>query len=194
MRQTRESSVSTRLEQNEKKAWEYLSKIVGTPYARWMGGIVPSRAPIWRINGEPPPAAAVRGKSCFCAGVSNLTRRAVGLEIPHLNNENYDGGVVARFGTTDAASPESPPEIEVVASPNGSPNPRRGEIQPSVCSRARRRLAVSPTPAPGPGSRLSRAAPEPSSCCLFLSSSLLHRAQRPVIGVALPHPQVIGLG
>ena len=108
MTKTRESVVSARLEQNKKKAWEYVSKIVGTPYAWWTGGVVPSRAPAWGTNGPPPPAAEVRSTSCFCAGVSNLARRAVGLEIPHLGNENYDGGVVAYFGSTAAAAPEFP--------------------------------------------------------------------------------------
>lgn len=108
MTKTRQSSVSARLEQNKKKAWEYLSKIVGTPYDWWTGGIVPSRAPAWGKNGPPPPAAEVRSTSCFCAGVPNLARRAVGLEIPHLGNENYDGGVVAYFGSTAAAAPEFP--------------------------------------------------------------------------------------
>ncbi len=108
MTEVRESSVSARLEQNQKRAWEYLSKIVGTRYAWWTGGIVPSRAPAWATNGPPPPAAEIRRTSCFCAGVTNLARRAVGLEVPHLGNENYDGGVVAYFGSTEAASPEFP--------------------------------------------------------------------------------------
>lgn len=92
MTKTRESGVSVRLEENKKRVWEYPSKNVGTPYGWWTGGIVPSRAPARGTNGPPPSAAEVRRSSCFCAGVSNLARRAVALEIPHPGNENYDRG------------------------------------------------------------------------------------------------------
>ncbi len=98
----------TKLDQNIQRAEAYLDKIVGTPYSWWTGGKVPDGAPAWAKNGPPPPAADVRGTSCFCAGVTNLARRAVGLEIPTLGNQDYDGGVVAYFGSTDAAPPVFP--------------------------------------------------------------------------------------
>ncbi len=98
----------TRLEANVQKAQEYLDKLVGAPYSWWTGGKVPDGAPAWARNGEPPSAADVRGTSCFCAGVANLARRAVGLQIPTLGNQDYDGGVVAYFGATDAAPPDFP--------------------------------------------------------------------------------------
>ena len=93
----------TKLEENERKALAYLDEIVGARYSWWTGGKVPDGAPAWAKNGPPPPPADVRGTSCFCAGVTNLARRAVGLEIPHLGNRDYDGGVVAYLGSTAAA-------------------------------------------------------------------------------------------
>ena len=93
----------TKLERNIETAEEYLDKIIGTPYSWWTGGTVPDGAPAWARNGEPPSPANVKGTSCFCAGVTNLARRAVGLEIPTLGNPNYDGGIVAYFGATEAA-------------------------------------------------------------------------------------------
>jgi putative chitinase len=95
----------TRLERNQEETLEYLNKIVGTPYGLWTGGSVPSKAPAWAIDGPPPPASEVRGSSCFCAGVTNLARRAVGLKIPTLGNKNFDGGIVAYFGARDPAPP-----------------------------------------------------------------------------------------
>lgn len=93
----------TKLERNIETAQEYLEKIIGTRYSWWTGGAVPDGAPAWARNGEPPSPANVKGTSCFCAGVTNLARRAVGLEIPTLGNPNYDGGIVAYFGATEAA-------------------------------------------------------------------------------------------
>ena len=93
----------TKLDQNIEKAAEYLDKIVGTPYSWWRGGNVPDGAPAWAKHGAPPPAADVKGTSCFCAGVANLARRVVGLEIPNLGDPRYDGGVVAYFGATGSA-------------------------------------------------------------------------------------------
>jgi hypothetical protein len=98
----------TTLDQNIQKAEAYLDKIVGTRYSWWTGGKVPDGPPAWARNGPPPPPADVKGTSCFCAGVTNLARRAVGLDIPTLGNPNYDGGVVAYFGSTDAAPPVFP--------------------------------------------------------------------------------------
>jgi hypothetical protein len=95
----------TRLDQNMQKAQAYLDKIDEARYSWWTGGHVPDGAPAWAKNGPPPQPADVRGTSCFCAGVTNLARRAVGLDIPTLGNPNYDGGVVAYFGSTDAAPP-----------------------------------------------------------------------------------------
>lgn len=96
------------IEENQQKAQEYLDKLIGTPYSWWTGGKVPDGAPAWARNGKVPPAADVRGTSCFCAGVANLARRAVDLEIPTLGNADYDGGVVAYFGATDAAPADFP--------------------------------------------------------------------------------------
>jgi putative chitinase len=96
-------TIVTKLDQSIEKAEAYLNKIIGSPYSWWTGGTVPDGAPAWAKNGPPPPPANVKGTSCFCAGVTNLARRAVGLEIPTLGNPNYDGGVVAYFGSTDAA-------------------------------------------------------------------------------------------
>jgi putative chitinase len=96
---------ATKLEQNKKQAWEYLSKIIGTRYTWWKSGIVPERGPAWGKNGPPPSPAEVKKEGCFCAGVGNLARRAVDLPIPTLGNANYDGGVVAYFGSTNAAPP-----------------------------------------------------------------------------------------
>ena len=98
----------TKLDQNIEKVEDYLNKILGTPYSWWTGGAVPDGAPAWAKNGEAPQHANVRGTSCFCAGVANLARRVVGLEIPTLGNPNYDGGVVAYFGSTSAAPASFP--------------------------------------------------------------------------------------
>lgn len=98
----------TRLERNIETAEAYLDKIIGTPYSWWTGGTVPDGAPAWARNGEPPQPANVKGTSCFCAGVTNLARRAVGLEIPTLGNQNFDGGIVAYFGATEAAPASFP--------------------------------------------------------------------------------------
>ena len=98
----------TRLDRNIQEAEAYLNKILGTRYELWTGGIVPPGPPAWGRNGEPPDPAEVRRTSCFCAGVTNLARRAVGLEIPTLGNENFDGGVVAYFGATGPAPPDFP--------------------------------------------------------------------------------------
>ena len=98
------------LEENQQKAQEYLYKLIGTPYSWWTGGKVPDGAPAWARNGQVPPAADVKGTSCFCAGVANLARRAADLEIPTLGNPDYDGGVVAYFGATDAAPAGFPRE------------------------------------------------------------------------------------
>jgi len=95
----------TKLERVQEQAWEYLREIIGTRYGLWTGGIVPAGAPAWGRNGEPPDPAEVRRTSCFCAGVVNLARRAVGLPIPTLGNDNFDGGVVAYFGATGPAPP-----------------------------------------------------------------------------------------
>jgi len=95
----------TKVERAQDQAWEYLRQIIGTRYELWTGGPVPAGPPAWGRNGEPPDPAEVRRTSCFCAGVTNLARRAVGLEIPTLGNENFDGGVVAYFGATDPAPP-----------------------------------------------------------------------------------------
>lgn len=98
-------TTTTKLERNQEQAREYLDKIVGTPYKWWTSGIVPQRGPAWARNGAPPAPAEVRKEGCFCAGVPTLARRAVGLPVPTLGNENYDGGIVAYFGATnDAAS------------------------------------------------------------------------------------------
>lgn len=98
----------TKLERNEKKVEDYLNKILGTRYTWWRSGIVPARGPAWGTNGDPPSPAEIKAEGCFCAGVANLARRAVGLPIPTLGNENYDGGVVAYFGSTNAAPPDFP--------------------------------------------------------------------------------------
>ena len=98
----------TQLEQNEKKAQDYLNKILGTRYTWWTKGIVPERGPAWGRNGAPPSPAEVKAEGCFCAGVATLARRAVGLPVPTLGNANYDGGVVAYFGSTNAAPPDFP--------------------------------------------------------------------------------------
>ncbi|MDQ3236518.1 MAG: hypothetical protein M3Q54_03140 [Actinomycetota bacterium] len=98
----------TKLEQNEKKAQDYLNKILGTRYTWWRSGIVPERGPAWGRNGAPPSPAEVKAEGCFCAGVATLARRAVGLPVPTLGNANYDGGVVAYFGSTNAAPPDFP--------------------------------------------------------------------------------------
>jgi putative chitinase len=98
----------TKLDQNIEKAEEYLEKIVGTHYKLWTGGIVPSGPPAWGRNGPPPDPDEVQRTSCFCAGVTNLARRAVGLPIPTLGNENFDGGVVAYFGATGPAPASFP--------------------------------------------------------------------------------------
>jgi predicted chitinase len=98
----------TGLDQNVQRAQEYLEKVIGARYSWWTGGGVPDGPPAWARNGPPPQPANVKGTSCFCAGVANLARRAVGLEIPTLGNPNYDGGVVAYFGCTGAAPPSYP--------------------------------------------------------------------------------------
>ena len=95
----------TKLERAQDEAWEYLRQIVGARYELWTGGPVPAGAPAWGRNGRPPEPAEVRRTSCFCAGVTNLARRAVDLPIPTLGNENFDGGVVAYFGAADPAPP-----------------------------------------------------------------------------------------
>ncbi|MDQ3658963.1 MAG: hypothetical protein M3338_04750, partial [Actinomycetota bacterium] len=71
----------TKLEQNEKKAQDYLNKILGTHYTWWRSGIVPERGPAWGRNGAPPSPAEVKAEGCFCAGVATLARRAVGLPV-----------------------------------------------------------------------------------------------------------------
>lgn len=58
MTKTRELSVSARLEQNKKKAWEYLSKIVGTPTA---GGRAASSRAGARLGYERAAPARRRG-------------------------------------------------------------------------------------------------------------------------------------
>ena len=93
----------TKLEQNIAEAREYLNKILGTRYEWWTSGVVPARGPAWARDGVPPPPAEVRQEGCFCAGVPTLARRAVGLPVPTLGNENYDGGIVAYFGSADGA-------------------------------------------------------------------------------------------
>jgi putative chitinase len=98
----------TQVERAQDQAWEYLRQIIGTRYKLWTGGIVPAGPPAWGRNGEPPDPGEVRRTSCFCAGVPNLARRAVGLEIPTLGNENFDGGVVAYFGATGPAPASFP--------------------------------------------------------------------------------------
>jgi hypothetical protein len=99
-----------KLDRNIEKAEDYLDKIVGTPYSWWTGGTVPDGAPVWAKNGEPPQPADVRSTSCCDTGVTNLARRAVGLEIPTLGNQNFDGGIVAYFGAADSAPPSFPRE------------------------------------------------------------------------------------
>jgi hypothetical protein len=76
----------TELDQNVQKAGAYLDKIVETRYSWWTGGTVPDGAPAWARNGPPLQPADVKGTSCVCAGVANLARRAVGLDIPTLGN------------------------------------------------------------------------------------------------------------
>jgi hypothetical protein len=98
----------TKVERAQDQAWEYLRQIIGTRYELWTGGPVPAGAPAWGRNGERPDPGEVRRTTCFCAGVTNLARRAVGLEIPTLGNENFDGGVVAYFGAADPAPQSSP--------------------------------------------------------------------------------------
>jgi hypothetical protein len=93
----------TKLDRTIEKVEEYLDKVLGTRYTWWTSGNVPDRGPAWAKNGPPPSPAEVRAEGCFCAGVANLARRAVGLEIPTLGDARYDGGVVAYFGATDAA-------------------------------------------------------------------------------------------
>ena len=93
----------TKLERAQEEAWAYLRQIIGARYELWTGGPVPAGPPAWGRNGRPPEPAEVRRTSCFCAGVTNLARRAVDLPIPTLGNENFDGGVVAYFGAADPA-------------------------------------------------------------------------------------------
>ncbi len=94
----------TKLERNIDEAREYLDKILGTRYTWWKSGNVPDRGPAWAKNGPAPSPAEVKDEGCFCAGVATLARRAVGLPVPTLGNPRYDGGVVAYFGSTNAAA------------------------------------------------------------------------------------------
>jgi hypothetical protein len=63
-------------------ALAYAEQLIGTPYGWWTGGASPLRAPAWSEQGPPPLVAEVREATCFCAGVTNLMRREVGLEVP----------------------------------------------------------------------------------------------------------------
>lgn len=94
----------TKLERNIDEAREYIDKIIGTRYTWWKSGPVPDRGPAWARNGVPPSPAEVRKEGCFCAGVPTLARRAVGLPVPTLGNQLYDGGICAYFGSANDAA------------------------------------------------------------------------------------------
>ena len=64
------------------RALSYVELLVGTDYGWWTGGKIPAGAPAWAADGPPPPLAAVRGSSCFCAGLPNLMLRALGRPVP----------------------------------------------------------------------------------------------------------------
>ena len=101
-------TTTTRLEQNIEEAREYLNKIIGTRYTWWKSGPVPDRGPAWAKSGAPPSPAEIREEGCFCAGVPTLARRAVGLPVPTLGNQLYDGGICAYFGSASNAAPIFP--------------------------------------------------------------------------------------
>lgn len=98
----------TKLERNIDEAREYIDKIIGTRYTWWRSGPVPDRGPAWAKNGAPPSPAEIRKEGCFCAGVPTLARRAVGLPVPTLGNQLYDGGICAYFGSANDAAPVFP--------------------------------------------------------------------------------------
>ncbi len=87
-------------ERTIERALDYMLALQGTPYGLWLSGKVPDEEPARAKNGEPPPVGYVKARRCFCAGVTNLGRRAVGLEVPTLGDPNYDGGIVAYIGST----------------------------------------------------------------------------------------------
>lgn len=101
-------TTTTKLEQNQEQAREYLNKILGTRYTWWKSGHVPERGPAWAKNGPPPSPAEIREEGCFCAGVPTLARRVLGLPVPTLGNPNYDGGICAYFGSASSAAPIFP--------------------------------------------------------------------------------------
>lgn len=92
------------LDEAKDRAWRYLSPAVNkTRYVYWRSGVVPPRSPAWAENGPPPRIQDVVRDGAFCAAVATLIRRELGLEVPHLGDENFDGGVVAYVGATNPA-------------------------------------------------------------------------------------------
>jgi lysophospholipase L1-like esterase len=76
-------------------ALTWATLLVGTPYGWWTGGPIPNGAPAWAADGPPPPLGAIKGTSCFCAGIPNLMLRHAGLPVPCEAHNEYCGGTGA---------------------------------------------------------------------------------------------------
>src|ERR1700722_1070727 len=71
----------------------YGMSLIGAPYAWWFSGQLGEGAPAWASDEVVPPSELVHQRGVFCAGVTNLMLRSIGLPVP--KNSPYNGGTQA---------------------------------------------------------------------------------------------------
>jgi hypothetical protein len=69
-------------------------------YWVWVSGNVPDGEGAYAVNRPLPPVNQLKGQRIFCAGVTNLYRRAARKIIPTRGNANFDGGIAAYWFTS----------------------------------------------------------------------------------------------
>ena len=78
------------------KAIRYLEPAIDrTAYWIWRSGIIPDGPGAYAHNSKLPGIQAVINGGIFCAGVGNVSTRAVGKRVATRGDARYDGGVAA---------------------------------------------------------------------------------------------------
>jgi hypothetical protein len=63
--------------------------LIGTPYKYWYNGDLSDNAPSWNGSGK-PNIDIVKKEGLFCAGLTNIMLRSIGLDVPKF--PPYNGG------------------------------------------------------------------------------------------------------
>jgi hypothetical protein len=93
-------NILIRSKNRTERALRFARSLVGVPYVCWDGGeILGNRGPFWASNEPIPPASRIKLQGCSCAGLINLIRRQLRLQVPGVAElgDRFAGGTYTWF-------------------------------------------------------------------------------------------------